>query len=294
MSAPLLGDALGPRGRRRVAIATVLASLAIVYLVWVAFRRLKDAGQLDAAQWELLTRPEVIRFFLGGLANTLKAASLSLVLAATLGGLLALGRISRSVPVKTSARAYVEFFRAFPLILLIFFNFFALPQAGINLSRYWALVVALSAYNGAVFGEIFRAGILSLDRGQSEAAMSVGLPYWSVMRLVILPQAFRRMTPTIVSQSVTLLKDTSLGFVVGFEELLRVGQIAGEFGRNPLQTLLLAALFYLIVNFTLSRVARHLEIRQRRRYQAAPIEVAGVEDLVAVGAAAEAQQPKGH
>jgi len=292
MSAATLGDALGPRGRRRVAIASVLATVVLAYALWVAIRRLYVAGQLDAAKWELLTRPEVIRFFLGGLANTLKVAFVALILAALLGGVLALGRISRSFPLRAVARAYVEFFRGFPLILLIFFAFFALPHAGINLSRYWSLVLALTAYNGAVLGEIFRAGILSLDRGQGEAAMSVGLPYWPVMRLVILPQAFRRMTPTIVSQAVTLLKDTSLGFVVGFEELLRVGQIAGEFGRNPLQTLSLVAVFYVMVNFTLSRVARHLEIRQRRRYRAAPIEVAGVEDLVAVGAGAE-QQPKG-
>jgi glutamate transport system permease protein len=136
-------------------------------------------------------------------------------------------------------------------------------------------------------GEIFRAGILSLDRGQREAAVSIGLPYWPMMRIVILPQAFRRMTPTIVSQTVTLLKDTSLGFFIAYEELLRVGQIAGEFGGNALQTLTVVAAMYLVVNFMLSRLARHLEVRQRRRYRAKSIQVAGVEDLVAVGAGAD-------
>jgi glutamate transport system permease protein len=108
-----------------------------------------------------------------------------------------------------------------------------------------------------------------------------------MMRIVILPQAFRRMTPTIVSQSVTLLKDTSLGFFIAYEELLRIGQIAGEFAGNSLQTLSVVAVMYLIVNFTLSRIARHLEVRQRRRYRAKSILVAGVEDLVAVGAGAD-------
>lgn len=277
-----LGDALGPRGRRRVNIVSGLAAAAIAYALWVAFQRLADAGQLDSAKWELLAQPEVIRFLLKGMRNTLAVAGIGLVLATALGGILALGRLSRTFALRFSARLYTEFFRGFPLILLILFTFFGLPLIGIDLSRFWSLTIALVAYNGAVLGEIFRAGVLSLDRGQGEAASSLGLPYWPSMRLVILPQAVRRMTPTLVSQAITLLKDTSLGFVVSFEELLRVGQIAGEFGRNPLQTLSLVALFYLIVNFSLSRLARHLEVRQRRRYSAGSIQVAGPEDLVVV------------
>jgi glutamate transport system permease protein len=270
-----------------VAILSVIAFAAIAYAAWIALRRFQAAGQLDAAKWELLARPEVMRFMLDGLFNTLEAAAVALILAGVLGGVLALGRISRSLPLRAVARTYVEFFRGFPLLLLIFFTFFALPRAGVQLSRYWSLVLALAAYNGAVLGEIFRAGILSLDRGQREAAASIGLPYWPMMRIVILPQAFRRMTPTIVSQSVTLLKDTSLGFFIAYEELLRIGQIAGEFAGNSLQTLSVVAVMYLIVNFTLSRIARHLEVRQRRRYRAKSILVAGVEDLVAVGAGAD-------
>jgi glutamate transport system permease protein len=291
LTAQVLGDALGPRGRRRVAILSVVAFAAIAYAAWIALRRFQQAGQLDADKWELLARPEVMRFMLDGLSNTLEVAAVALILAGALGGVLALGRISRSLPLRAVARTYVEFFRGFPLLLLIFFTFFALPRAGVQLSRYWSLVLALSAYNGAVLGEIFRAGILSLDRGQGEAAMTIGLPYWPMMRIVILPQAFRRMTPTIVSQTVTLLKDSSLGFFIAYEELLRVGQIAGEFGGNALQTLSVVAVMYLIVNFTLSRLARHLEVRQRRRYRARSIQVAGVEDLVAVGAGADVKRP---
>jgi glutamate transport system permease protein len=291
MTAATLGDALGPRGRRRVTIASVVALAAIAYLLWVALVRFAEKGQLDPAKWELLTRPEVIRYFLGGLSNTLQAAAVSLLLALFSGGILALGRLSRAFPIRALARSYVEFFRGFPLLLLIFFGFFALPRVGVDLTRYWTLVAALAVYNGAVLGEIFRAGILSLDRGQREAAMSIGLPYWPMMGIVILPQALRRMTPTIVSQSVTLLKDTSLGFFIAYEELLRVGQIAGEFAGNSLQTLSVVAVMYLIVNFMLSRVARHLEVRQRRRYRAKSILVAGVEDLVAVEAGADVKRP---
>jgi glutamate transport system permease protein len=138
------------------------------------------------------------------------------------------------------------------------------------------------AYNSAVLGEVFRAGILSLDRGQGEAASAIGLSYWQGMRLVILPQALRRMVPAIVSQLVTLLKDTALGFIIGYEELLRRGQLTDIF--NPLQPLMVASAMYVAVNFTISRIARWLEVRQRRRLGAGSIDVAGVEDLAAMSA----------
>jgi glutamate transport system permease protein len=282
--APALGDALGPRGRRRALISSIVAVAAIAYVVFVALNRFAEAGQLDWDEWEPLTQREVIRFFGRGLLNTLQAASVSLVAATFFGMILALGRLSRLLVIRTAARAYVEFFRGFPLILLIVFSFFTLPRLGIELTRFWSVCVALILYNSAVLGEIFRAGILSLDRGQTEAASAIGLRRGQSMRLVILPQSIRRMTPTIVSQFVTLLKDTSLAFVVGYEELLRTGQIAGEFYQNGLQSLIAVTVIFLVVNFTLSRIARRLELRQRRRYKADPIAAAaGPEDLVATG-----------
>ncbi|MEX0789803.1 MAG: ABC transporter permease subunit, partial [Actinomycetota bacterium] len=188
MVAPALGDALGPRGRRRALISSVVAVLAIGYVVFAALRRFADAGQLDWDKWEPLTQREVIRFFGQGLLHTLQAASVSLVAATIFGMILALGRLSPLLPVRTVSRAYVEFFRGFPLILLIVFSFFTLPRLGIELTRFWSVCVALILYNSAVLGEIFRAGILSLDRGQTEAASAIGLRRGQSMRLVILPQ----------------------------------------------------------------------------------------------------------
>lgn len=284
MVAPALGDALGPRGRRRALISSVVALAAIGYVVFISLQRFAEAGQLDWDEWEPLTQREVIKFFGRGLLNTLQAASVSLVAATFFGMVLALGRLSRLLALRIAARAYVEFFRGFPLILLIVFSFFTLPRLGIELTRFWSVCVALILYNSAVLGEIFRAGILSLDRGQTEAASAIGLRQGQSMRLVVLPQSIRRMTPTIVSQFVTLLKDTSLAFVVGYEELLRTGQIAGEFYQNGLQSLIAVTVMFLVVNFTLSRIARRLELRQRRRYKADPIAAAaGPEDLVVTG-----------
>jgi glutamate transport system permease protein len=289
MSTPVLADDLGPRAKRIVRIASIASGAVILAFIAVALQRLGDRGQLDAEKWRLLWQEEVLKFLWGGLANTLKAASAGMAGAVVLGLALAMLRLANNVVLRWASRLYTEFFRGFPLLLLIIFSFLGLPKLGIEWPRIWYLIAPLIAYNGAVLGEIFRAGILSLDRGQSEAASAIGLGYWEAMFLVIMPQAFRRMTPAIVSQLVVLLKDTSLGFAVSFEELLRRGQITGEFGKNQLQTLTLVAAIYMVVNMSLSQVARRLEVRQRRRYGAGGIQVDGVEDLAVVDAAAGAK-----
>ncbi len=292
MTAVILGDALGPRARRRVWIATAAATAVLAFVAVVVIRRLGSHDQLEAAKWRPLTEWGVLRFLLIGLGQTAKAAAAGMVLAIVIGVAMALGRLARNAPVRWISGVYVEFFRAIPLLLLILFAGLALPKYGIRLSPFAGVVLALVAYNGAVLGEIFRAGILSLDRGQSEAAYALGMTYWQVMFTVLVPQAARRMVPAIVSQLVTLLKDTSLGFVISFDELLRRSEQTGEFYGNPLQAVVAAAVLYIAVNFTLSRIARRLEVRQRRRYKAGALSVAGVEDLTAVAVAADAHDAR--
>jgi glutamate transport system permease protein len=282
MSSPsvlALADELGPRGRRRVRIATILSSAVLLGLLLVAVRRLDRRGQLDWELWEPFTRWSVIKFLWGGLLNTLRAAAAGMALAVPLGSALALLRLSRTAPLRWLSAAFVEFFRGVPLILLIFFSYSGLRAYDVDITPFRALVLALAVYNGAVLGEVFRAGIRSLDRGQTEAAYAIGLRYWQAMFLVVLPQAIRRMVPAIVSQLVTLLKDSSLGFVITYEELLRRGRITGEYFHNLLQTTVVVALVYILVNLALSRIARWLELRQRRRLGAGAIVVTGAEDL---------------
>lgn len=286
MSHSPLTDALGPRGRRRVLVASLVATALVVAALVVAVQRLSDNGQLEGDKWSPFTEWLVWKFLLGGLVNTVQAAAVAMVLALVLGGIMAMGRLSRRRPVRWLAGAYVEFFRGFPLLLLILFTVFGLRAQGVDISTYTALVLALALYNSAVIAEIVRAGILSLDRGQGEAASAVGLSHAQAMRLVILPQALYRMIPALVGQIVVLLKDTSLGFFVQYEELLRRGQLTGNFDRNLLQAIVAVAVVYIAVNMALSQLARRLEIRQQRRYRAGSIRVAGVEDLTALAASA--------
>ena len=279
MSATAFTDVLGPRTRRRVQMASILSGLVLAALVAVALVRLASRGQLEPELYIDLVQSAVFRRLAEGAWTTLRMAAVSMLYALVVGGVLALGRVSRNLPVRLGVGAFVEFFRAMPVLLLILFSRFGLPQLGLNFSNFTFVVLALTAYNGAVLAEIFKAGILSLERGQSEAAYAVGLTYRQAMAYVIVPQAVRRMLPAIVSQLVTLLKDTSLAYIIAFPELLRIGRQIAEFLGNRLQTLTLVALIYIVVNYGLNRLAVYLEHRQARRY-GGHIEVAGgPEDL---------------
>ena len=148
---------------------------------------------------------------------------------------------------------------------MILFFFLGFPYAfGIDLNAFWALVLSLMLYNGSVLAEIFRSGVLSLPRGQSEAASSLGLSGARAMWHILLPQAIRNMLPAIISQLVVLLKDTSLGFVVSYFELLRYGNTAIQILHNPIQVYVLIAAIFITVNFALSRLARWLEARGQK------------------------------
>ncbi len=269
----VLGDDLGPRGRRLATIVSAVTVAVMVGLIVVVWQRLSAKGQLAGQKWQFLANSRVRGFLLGGLVATLRAAIAAMVLALLVGGVLALGRIAPQRTFRWLSSLLVQFFRAVPLLTLILFVSFSFPAWGLRWPALWYLVVALVAYNSAVLAEVFRAGILSLPRGQTEAAYSLGMSWRQTMRLVVMPQALRRMIPAIVSQLITLLKDTSLGLVIPYEELLRRGQITGESFRlhSPvLQSVFVVACMYWTVNFSLSRIARRLEVRQPHRSRGKP------------------------
>jgi glutamate transport system permease protein len=268
MSEAVLYDAAGPRGRRRILVGSVAGGVLVVLVIGLAVARLASKGVFEAERWQVLTRQDLLELLARGLGATLRAAALAMVLAMAVGALLAVARLSRRRWLAAVAGAWVELFRGLPLLLLILFLFLGLPAAGVTISTFWALVGGLTLYNSAVLGEIFRAGILSLPRGQTEAAYAIGLRRGQTLRLVLIPQAVRRMLPALISQLVTLLKDTSLGFVIAYAELLRVGRNAVEFLGGPysIPVYTAIAVVYIAVNASLSALARWLDRRTRRRF----------------------------
>jgi glutamate transport system permease protein len=258
-TATLLYDAPGPRARRRVAIGSAVTLAVLAVAVGFAVREFASHGQLDAARWAPFTGWPIWRYLLVGLGGTLEAAAVVAVISGAAGVLFALGRISRARPVRWLATGYIEVARALPVLLLIYVTLFALPKYGINLPLLWKLALPLSVANTAAFAEIYRAGILSLPRGQNEAALSLGMTHRQSMRLVVLPQALRSVTPSLVSQLVSLLKDTSLGYVVAFTELLFRAQVLAAFNHLLVQTFLVVTAIYLVCNGLLSALARRLQ-----------------------------------
>jgi glutamate transport system permease protein len=268
VSEAVLYDAVGPRGRRRIVVGSVVGVLVIAAILGVAVARMAAKGAFEAELWRVLTRGDVQRLLARGLVATLRAALLAVVLSMLVGALLAVGRLSNRSWLARASGAWVELFRGVPLLLLILFVFLGLPAVGVTVSTFWALVAGLTLYNSAVIGEIFRAGILSLPRGQTEAAYAIGLRRGQTLRIILLPQAVRRMLPALVSQLVTLLKDTSLGFVIGYTELLRNGRTAVEFlgGKYSIPIYTAIAVVYIAVNASLSFTARWLDRRTRQRW----------------------------
>ncbi|HVD14585.1 MAG TPA: amino acid ABC transporter permease [Actinomycetota bacterium] len=267
MSEAVLYDVAGPRSRRRILVGSVVGLLVIAVILGLAVARLAAKGAFEADLWQVLTQNDVQRLLGRGLAATLRAALLAMALSMLVGALLAVGRLSRRRWLAGLAGGWVELFRGLPLLLMILFVFLGLPALGVTVSTFWALVAGLTLYNSAVLGEIFRAGILSLPKGQTEAAYAIGLRQGQTLRIILLPQAIRRMLPALVSQLVTLLKDTSLGFVIGYTELLRNGRTGVEFlgGKYSIPIYTAIAVIYIAVNGSLSLLASWLDRRTRRQ-----------------------------
>jgi glutamate transport system permease protein len=262
-----LYDVPGPRARARnlmIGAATTVAVLAVGGYVVSRFVATEQFSAVRLAQFQYTA---VQRELVNGLVATLRAAAIAAVLALVFGAFFAAARLSDHAALRVPATWIVELFRAIPLLILIFFFYYVPLQYHLHLDTLWALVFGLTLYNGAVLAEIFRAGTLAVPRGQSEAAYALGLRKSQVMRLILLPQAVRAMLPAIVSQLVVLLKDTALGFIITYPELLfESKQIGGKlvFELPYVPTYLVTGAVYIGICGLLSFLAYRLQRRLAR------------------------------
>ncbi|MEV1080445.1 amino acid ABC transporter permease [Streptomyces sp. NPDC050211] len=265
----VLYDAPGPRAKRRNIILSVVFFVLLALLAWWIYKTLDDKGQLEWALWEPFTESEAwTTYLLPGLANTLKAAGLSMIIALPLGAFFGIARLSDHRWVRIPAGAVVEFFRAIPVLLLMLFaNQFYSSYTDVSSEDrpLYAVVTGLVLYNASVLAEIVKAGILSLPKGQTEAAQAIGLRKGQTMTSVLLPQAVTAMLPAIVSQLVVIVKDTALGGVmIGFTELLNSRGTMAAFYATVIPSFIVVAAIYIVLNFILTSFAGWLEQRLRR------------------------------
>ncbi|HTG71327.1 MAG TPA: amino acid ABC transporter permease [Candidatus Udaeobacter sp.] len=205
---------------------------------------------------------ENVRFILDGFYMTLKVAFLSIVYSFVLGSIVGTIRYMKVPVLSPVLGLLVEVMRNLPLLLIIFFARFALPDIGIQLGPVYATIVALTLFEGAMISEIVRSGLTSVHKGQIEAARSSGLGYMRTLWHIVLPQGLRRMVPPIVSQFISLLKDTSLAVVIALPELMNQSKIViGQSNNYVVPVLLFAAVLYFGVNFALSLIAKRFETK---------------------------------
>ncbi|WP_019815255.1 amino acid ABC transporter permease [Saccharomonospora saliphila] len=271
MSAVLF-DVPGPKARARHLGYAVVGVAALVGIVGFIVYQFADAGQFDGEMWEWILYEQVQLELVSALGNTLRAFAVATLLALAFAAIFAAGRLSDHAIFRVPSTIIVEFFRAVPLVVMIFFFHYGLALG----APFYSVVLGLTLYNGSVLAEVFRAGVLSLPKGQSEAAYAIGMHKTQVMRSVLLPQALRAMLPAIVSQLVVLLKDTALGFLITYEELLRYARYLGgvaEFGRPLVPITLVVGAMYIVMCLALTGVARYLDSRNRRSDKAPDAEI---------------------
>ena len=280
--ATVLYDAPGPRGRRNNLIFTVLtAVVTVAVLGWIG-RTLGNNGQLEAAKWTPFLDSLTWRtYILPGLWGTLKSAFVSIILAMILGVILGLGRLSEVAPVRWVCGVIVEFFRAIPVLLLMIFAYqlFAIYRMVPPRELAFAAVVfGLTMYNGSVIAEILRSGIKSLPKGQTEAARALGMSHSQTMRTILLPQAIAAMLPALIAQMVIALKDSALGYQIGYVEVVRSGIQTASVNQNFLASLTVVAIIMILINWALTSLAQRIE-RQLRAGRARRNIVAKVPEL---------------
>lgn len=278
MSASVLYDAPGPVARRRTLISGGVAGVIVLAVVVIVIIRLASQGQFSGERWGPLINPfnadfmPVWALFGNALVATLIAAALTLVFSLIIGTFFAVSRITANKYYRWLVVGVIEFLRGVPVVIAIFFAARVLPQVGLNLPILWYLVIGLTAYNSVIIAEIIRAGVASLPRGQAEAGYSLGLTRGQVLSNILLPQAFRVMLPALISQLVVIVKDTSLGFIISYEEFVRTANIIIQTLRNPIQTYVVVAVIFILINYGLGKLAEYVERRlsRTRKTAAAP------------------------
>jgi len=263
--ASILFDAPGPKARFRYNVAAVIGGLAIAGLLFLLIRALAVKGQFTGERWEPFLEPATwTSYLLPGLWATLVAAFFSIILAVVGGILLGMGRLSQLAPVRWACGIFVEFFRAVPVLMMMLFAYyvflFGFQVSGDYLSLY-GVIAGLTFYNASVIAELIRSGVGALPAGQREAGLAIGLTPFQTLRMVQLPQAVALMLPSIVSQLVVVLKDSALGFLILYPELIRSGQTLASSRGNLIPTFLVIAVIFIVINYLLTLLARYLERR---------------------------------
>ena len=253
-----LFEAPGPKTRRRIVVGTTISVAVLSVLVVLAIRQFYVTGQLDARYWSFLAKGTTWAFLARGFLGTIEVAAAAGAIAFCLGLLLMLGRVGKNRVVAAVCRVLTDLFRSLPSLLLIYFFFLVIPKYGIRMPSFWMITIPVALAASGVLAEIFRAGVNAVPKGQTEAALSLGMRETKIMFKIVLPQALRIVVPSLISQLVVVVKDTTVAYVVSFPDLMQNARVLISNYDALVSMYFVVAIIYILVNFALNELAVRL------------------------------------
>ncbi len=252
----------GSKARRWITVFTVISLAVIAALIAVVVRQFYVVGQLDAKYWSFFKKYTTWKFIGSGLAGTVKAALMAGVIAFVAALLLMLGRISKSKILRGISTVLIEFSRGVPTLLFIYFFFLIAPQFGVKLPAFFKITVPVAISASGVVAEVLRSGVNAVPRGQSEAALSLGMSEGRVFFKIVFPQALRYVVPALISELVIVLKDTTFAYVVSYADLMQNAKVLISNYNAFLSVYLVVAVIYILINFLLNKISVALARRR--------------------------------
>lgn len=256
-----LYEAPGPRTRRRVRIATAASLILVVAALAAIGYRFYITGQFAPRYWTFFAKATTWKFLLQGFAGTVRVALTAGAIALALGLLLMLGRISHLKVLSAVCRVITEFFRSLPSLLLIYFFFLVVPQYGIKMSSFWMLTLPVALAAAGVLAEVFRAGVNAVPKGQIEAALSLGMSPLRTTFKIVLPQAIRFVIPSLISQLVVVVKDTTVAYVVSYPDLMQNARVLITNYDALVSVYFTIAIIYILINYAINQASIYVSHR---------------------------------
>ena len=250
-----LYEAPGPRTRRLMVAGTVVTGILVIIGIGLVIRQFYVTGQLAPRYWTFLAQPTTWRYLLQGFRGTVSVALTAGVLSLLLGLVLMLGRTIGIRPLSALCRVVTDFFRGVPSLLLIYFFFLAVPQYGIRLSSFWMIALPVTLAASGVLAEVLRAGVNAVPRGQVEAALSLGMRRGRIMFKIVLPQAVRFVIPSLISQLVVVVKDTTVAYVVSYPDLMQNARVLITNYDALVSMYFTVAIVYILLNYAINKLS---------------------------------------
>lgn len=256
-----LYEAPGPKTLAKIRVGTAVTAVLVALLLGFVVYQFWATGQLSPRYWMFFTQLSTWSYLLAGLRGTLTVALTAGGIALVLGLALMLGRTSGIRVLEAACRVVTDFFRGVPSLLLIYFFFLVVPQYGIRMSSFWMLALPVALAASGVLAEVFRAGVNAVPRGQTEAALALGMSPFRVKLKIVLPQAIRYVIPSLISQLVVVVKDTTVAYVVSYPDMLQNARVLITNYDALVSTYLVVAVIYILLNYAINQLSVYVARR---------------------------------